>query len=362
MRGANHAALATLAGIALALRPAGAAAGEWRPWAGFAEAPAVYWLLVLLVAGVLAGFIAWLQFARQVDPEHKSSTGRYHALGALVLVMSIFTLALYLAVAERVSREPATARAWDWAPGEVLEDPGGSGMTGEPWRGYQVYLAQGCTYCHTLYVRPQDVKTGWAVGATEADVSQPGDFANYPYTLLGTQRNGPDLTIIGRRISDMSYHVDHLREPRKFKPRSIMPSYDYLPEQDLRDLAAYMVSLDHGGAAAAPAPAATPGPDADLVKRGKQIYSQQACVGCHTLDGSRSVGPSFKGLLGNTVRHADGSSTVADAEYVKRSITHPQEKIVEGYPPVMPQTYTDMPEADLEALVALIESLDGAGN
>src|SRR5690606_18959404 len=97
--------------------------------------------------------------------------------------------------------------------------------------------------CHTLYVRPQDIGTGWAEGVTAEDAAQTSDYVDVPAPPLGTQRNGPDLTYIGRRIPDMTYQIEHLKDPRKFKPDSIMPTYRYLSEQDLRDLAAYLVSL-----------------------------------------------------------------------------------------------------------------------
>ncbi len=346
-------------GVAVALVP-GAAAAAGRPWGHFAEAPWGYWLIA---AVVLAGFLAFTFWAlRRRHEERPVPTAGYHALGALVLALAVFTLVLYLVVAEEISATPATEDAWDWRPGETLADPGGSGLSGEPYRGYRVYLAQGCTYCHTLYVRPQDIAGGWTPGARAADVSEAGDFKHFPFTLLGTQRNGPDLTIVGRRIADLRYHVDHLKAPRRFKPRSVMPSYDYLPERDLGDLAAFLVSLGNpperlrAGALGAARPRAEESP---LVAMGRRLYKGEGCVSCHTTDGSPSAGPTFKGLFGSEETLADGGKVTVDVAYLRESITHPEAKVVKGFQPIMPP-FDRLSDEQLEALVAFLESLGAA--
>ncbi|MCL6581418.1 MAG: hypothetical protein K6U08_07375 [Firmicutes bacterium] len=89
-----------------------------------------------------------------------------------MIIMTLFTLVLYIIPANQAQQIPPTARAWDWKPGETIQDPGGSNIEGEPYRGYLVYLANGCTYCHSLYLRPEDIKTGWAEGARPDEVSQ----------------------------------------------------------------------------------------------------------------------------------------------------------------------------------------------
>ena len=49
------------------------------------------------------------------------------------------------------------------------------------------------------------------------------------------------------------------------------------------------------------------------------------------MDGSRLVGPSFKGLFGKTEQFEDGSSVVVDENYIRQSVLQPQAKIVKGY-------------------------------
>jgi len=335
--------------------------GDMRPWSGPAEAGWLYWLIVAVVLAALLGFALWSLYGRH--KAEKTSTRHYHALGSLVVLMTLFTLVLYLIVAFRARSTPPTERAWDWRYGEVLHDPGGADLAGEPYRGYQVYLSQGCVYCHTLYLRPEDVRTGWGEGASEEDVSQSGDFVNFPFALLGTQRDGPDLTIIGKKIPDMTYQIEHLKDPRRFKPDSVMPTYDYLSERDLNDLAAFLVSLGNppealksGELGTGPS---TPGEEADpLVQQGQSLYRSQGCLSCHSVDGSRNVGPTWQGLFGKTETLSDGSQVEVDAEYLIEAIVEPGASVVQGYPDVMP-AYPQLTQEELDALVAYIESLGG---
>ncbi len=330
-----------------------------RPWAAPAQADWLYWWLALMGTLAFLAFVFWALYWRGPDPQ-KPSSRRYHALGALLISMALFTLALYLIVAVEAQQVPASDRAWRWAPGETLSDPGGGERVGEPYRGYQVYLAQGCTYCHTLYLRPEDVVTGWGEGARAEDVSQMGDFVHFPFGLLGTQRDGPDLTLIGRRIPDMGYQVEHLKRPRAFKPKSVMPGYGYLSERDLNDLAAFLVSLGNPPDALKAGtlrPAQPPGLD-EAALAGQALYRGQGCVGCHSVDGAANVGPSWKGLYGAERALADGARAVADEAYLREAIRNPGAQLVQGYANLMP-AYAQLTEAELDALVAYIRALAG---
>ena len=107
-------------------------------------------------------------------------------------------------------------------------------------RGRGLYLSEGCWYCHTQDVRP--IVTDVDLGA----VSQPGDYANEVPALLGTARVGPDLMHAANReeAGSSAFLFDHMTDPRVDRPWSIMPSYDYLSENDRLALVAYITSLD----------------------------------------------------------------------------------------------------------------------
>ncbi len=100
--------------------------------------------------------------------------------------------------------------------------PGVEPLTPLQSEGRDVYVANGCSYCHTQQVRPlaQDKVFGRP--------SAPGDFAYQTPELLGSQRTGPDLTNIGARQPSAIWQYIHLYNPRAVVPESVMPAFDWL--------------------------------------------------------------------------------------------------------------------------------------
>ncbi len=106
--------------------------------------------------------------------------------------------------------------------------------TAEQERGRELFYANGCNYCHTQYVRYEDTAMG--------PVSQGGDYVFDNPMILGSERTGPDLSYIGHKRSE-KWEIDHLRDPRQFSPMSIMPSFSFLPEEDLQAIVTYLFAL-----------------------------------------------------------------------------------------------------------------------
>lgn len=94
---------------------------------------------------------------------------------------------------------------------------------------------------------------------------------------------------------------------------------------------------------------------------GRRLYDLYGCAQCHSLDGSRLVGPSFVGLMGGERVFADGERLIADAAYVAQSVREPQARIVEGFEPVMPVFADRFGDREVEALVAFLQTLSGNG-
>lgn len=103
-------------------------------------------------------------------------------------------------------------------------------------RGMKVYANEGCWYCHTQYVRTS------AVDAALGEALGPDGYAGASPATLGHERIGADLTH-GGSFSDTQTLIAYLRDPGAERDRSSMPSYAYLGEDDLRALAAYLLSL-----------------------------------------------------------------------------------------------------------------------
>lgn len=97
-------------------------------------------------------------------------------------------------------------------------------------------------------------------------------------------------------------------------------------------------------------------------EKGRYLYSNKLpCKSCHSLDGSRRVGPSFLNLYGRDGELADGSAYKADENYIKESILYPGKKVVKGYPDgVMPAYEGQISDEQIGDLIAFIKTLDGS--
>ncbi len=90
--------------------------------------------------------------------------------------------------------------------------------------------------------------------------------------------------------------------------------------------------------------------------RGQKLYSQIGCSGCHSLDGAKGIGPTWKGVYGSQVPLSDGSVVTADDAYIRESIKFPLKKIVEGFKPGMPDFgLTDKQINDLLAFIKTVK-------
>lgn len=120
------------------------------------------------------------------------------------------------------------------ANGKIVYDENDKPVANAAGRGRKIYIREGCFYCHSQFVRPQDRDFGSRVFA--------GDYANETPNVLGTSRTGPDLSNEGGKLPD-AWHIGHLKDPRAYTPGSIMPSFVHVNDEDMNDLVAYLQSL-----------------------------------------------------------------------------------------------------------------------
>jgi cytochrome c oxidase subunit 2 len=193
--------------------------------------------------------------------------------------------------------------------------------------GHELLEKHGCLGCHSLDGKP-------GIGPTLRGIWGRSE------TVLS---NGSE-----RRITvDEAYLRRSLLEPnadvvKGFQP--IMPPFaGVLKEGEIKAIIDY---LRTGGAAPAK-------------RDGRKLAQEKGCLGCHSLDGSRSAGPTFKGLFGARVTVLKGktkTTVTADEGYLRESIRQPAAEVVEGFQPLMP-TYPELSDDDVTALVEFIEGL-----
>jgi cytochrome c oxidase subunit 2 len=98
------------------------------------------------------------------------------------------------------------------------------------------------------------------------------------------------------------------------------------------------------------------------IDRGLKIMKKNACLGCHSLDGSKLVGPSLKALF-NSKRKIKVKGKVkeilVDEAYLRRSIFQPNEELTDGYPPNLMQSYKGIvTEMEADTIINYIKTLN----
>lgn len=116
---------------------------------------------------------------------------------------------------------------------------------------------------------------------------------------------------------------------------SPMPSFAALPEEDRRDLAAFVTTLYR------PVPA------------GERLYFAKGCVACHTLGKGRHLGPDLQGV--GARRSADWLRRWLRSPQAMAAVDPDAKALLQIYQVVMPEP--DLAPAELDALTAFLAGL-----
>jgi cytochrome c oxidase cbb3-type subunit I/II len=93
--------------------------------------------------------------------------------------------------------------------------------------GRDIYIEEGCYNCHSQMVRPFRSET-----ERYGEYSKPGEFVyDHPFQW-GSRRIGPDLHRVGGKYPDL-WHVRHMQDPPSTTPKSIMPAYPWMLEDQI---------------------------------------------------------------------------------------------------------------------------------
>ena len=94
-----------------------------------------------------------------------------------------------------------------------------------------------------------------------------------------------------------------------------------------------------------------------LVEQGKRVAAEQGCLKCHSIDGTRHIGPTWLDLYHRQEKLSDGSTVDAEEGYLTESMMDPAARVVEGFQPVMPSYQGRLAGPEVAALVEYIKSL-----
>ena len=93
---------------------------------------------------------------------------------------------------------------------------------------------------------------------------------------------------------------------------------------------------------------------------GLVLLKRNNCLSCHSLDGSKIVGPTLKGIYGSkrlvSTNKGDIEETANEA-YIKRSVLDPGSEVVKGFPKGIMQTYNNvLSDEDLNNIIEYLKS------
>jgi cytochrome c oxidase subunit II len=95
---------------------------------------------------------------------------------------------------------------------------------------------------------------------------------------------------------------------------------------------------------------------------GYLLLRNTGCFACHSLDGTKLVGPSFLGLYGKERQLVSGNVQVtvtADEKYIQNSIYDPDSQVVSGFSKGIMKTYKDiLKDADVKTITDYLKTLN----
>jgi len=233
--------------------------------------------------------------------------------------------------------------------------------------GEVLYRTLGCASCHSLD------------GSVIVGPSFSGLYGKTVTVLTGGKTR--------RTVVDDAYLARAVRQPgadvAEGFPDGVMPDLSaQIDAQQLKALIAFIKQQEGAESAhAAPPPAASAEAEPEAASAaaepeakpsetaaeqagppdGATLFKTKGCTACHSLDGSKRLGPTLKGLYGHTVKvTTDGKprDVTADEAYLRRSIETPNADIVEGFPAgTMPPFGKMLSAGEIDALVTYLKGV-----
>jgi len=96
-----------------------------------------------------------------------------------------------------------------------------------------------------------------------------------------------------------------------------------------------------------------------MAQAGAKIYNKEGCNNCHGAEDSLHA-PTLYGIYGKRRQFSDGTSLIADEEYLRSSILRPYDHLTAGYGQTMPVYEGQLSEEDVLDLTAYIKVLGTA--
>ncbi len=218
-----------------------------------------------------------------------------------------------------------------------------------PSEGETLYKTLGCASCHSLD------------GSTIVGPSFKGLYGTKITVLTG----GKPRTL----VVDETYLRDSVRSPEKDVvenfPKGIMPNLsDQINKKQMNAIITFIKAQSRSENKPSAQTSVKPAPGTKMQEKtldGKTLFHAKGCIGCHSLDGSKRVGPSLKSIYQSkqkVVTEGKLHEVTVDKAYLYHSIQHPNADVVEGFEPgIMPPFGTMLSDEEIEALVKYLKEI-----
>lgn len=100
--------------------------------------------------------------------------------------------------------------------------------------------------------------------------------------------------------------------------------------------------------------------EATVPLTGHSLLEEKGCLGCHSTDGARIVGPTFKGIFRRkavVISSGKEREITADEAYLKEAILRPGKDVVKGYADIMPPQVGNLTEDELQEIIRYLKEL-----
>ena len=200
------------------------------------------------------------------------------------------------------------------------------GVKSKKPKGLELIEQNGCLACHAL---DKNVLVG------------PG-FKDIYNSKITVTSNGAKKEL----IRDDNYLKDAILNPNKdvvdgFYP-DVMPSFKgVIGDDDVNEILKYLKGEIQE--------------ESPSKLDGKEILNNNGCLGCHSLDGTKMVGPSFKDIFNRKVKisiNGELKEIVSNEQYLRKAILKPNAEVVEGYyPGIMPPFENVLKVEEVDAIL-----------
>ncbi|HEY5991556.1 MAG TPA: c-type cytochrome, partial [Candidatus Udaeobacter sp.] len=100
----------------------------------------------------------------------------------------------------------------------------------------------------------------------------------------------------------------------------------------------------------------SPPPAREPTHPGYKLLDSNLCLTCHSIDGQLGIGPTLKGIYGQTQKLKDGSSVTINDAFIREKILNPNVKILAGrFEQEMPKT--DLTPEEIEEIIEYMQTL-----